>query len=184
MTPAIEDRDSCEMQNGLAATCVLYSKCSPFLMMMSNLRKPLPVPVSELVTSSYLCGVTEDELTGGRYPRVCCPTAALGVAAAEVTEAPRPVDKQRHRYAAHPGAARLAREDSCGIAMSRRIVGGKTAQLGQFPWLVNLGYTQAGRAGRVYKCGGTLIGNTLHVSGLQTINRRSCTITEKAPSSG
>ena len=69
------------MQNGLAATCVLYSKCSPFLMMMSNLRKPLPVPVSELVTSSYLCGVTEDELTGGRYPRVCCPTAALGVAA-------------------------------------------------------------------------------------------------------
>ena len=92
MTPAIEDRDSCEMQNGLAATCVLYSKCSPFLMMMSNLRKPLPVPVSELVTSSYLCGVTEDELTGGRYPRVCCPTAALGVAAAEVTEPPRPVE--------------------------------------------------------------------------------------------
>lgn len=151
------------MQNGLAATCVLYSKCSPFLMMMSNLRKPLPVPVSELVTSSYLCGVTEDEVTGGRYPRVCCPTAALGAGAAEVTEAPRPAEKQRHRYAAHPGAARLAREDSCGISMSRRIVGGKTAQLGQFPWLVNLGYTRAGRAGRVYKCGGTLIGNTPHV---------------------
>ena len=37
-------------------------------------------------------------------------------------------------------------------------MGGLDAELGQFPWLVNLGYSQRGRAEPQYKCGGILIG--------------------------
>ena len=35
-------------------------------------------------------------------------------------------------------------------------MGGQDAELGEFPWLVNLGYSQRGRT--KYKCGGILIG--------------------------
>ena len=37
-------------------------------------------------------------------------------------------------------------------------MGGLQADLGQFPWLVNLGYSHRGRT--VYQCGGTLIGRS------------------------
>jgi len=41
--------------------------------------------------------------------------------------------------------------------VTQRIVGGKVAELGQYPWLVNIGYSVPG--GQVeYKCGGSLIG--------------------------
>ena len=152
-----EDRASCGLQGGLSSTCVLYSTCSPFLELMANLVKPLPVSVSSVVTSSFLCGVTEDER--GRYPNICCPSAALqhGVEDQEPEQPPEEKPK-RHRYLDHPAVNQLAEEQACGIALPGRIVGGETALRGQFPWLVNLGYKQRGRRDKVYKCGGTLIG--------------------------
>ena len=36
-------------------------------------------------------------------------------------------------------------------------MGGKKAELGQYPWLVNIGYSVPG-GGVEYKCGGSLIG--------------------------
>ena len=92
-----DDRASCGLQGGLSSTCVLYSTCSPFLELMANLVKPLPVSVSSVVTSSFLCGVTEDER--GRYPNICCPTAALqqGIEAQEPDKPPEEKPK-RHKY--------------------------------------------------------------------------------------
>ena len=145
-----------------------------------------------LFRSSYLCGVDIQD-TGAQLPKICCPSAALAASAPPPAkqkqegegEGSGGAEEEVDRYSGHPGTRLVAARDSCGVSRpDMRIVGGQDAPIGKFPWLVNLGYTQAGRAGRVYKCGGTLIGNTLHVSGLQTINRRSCTITEKAPSSG
>ena len=155
-----EDRAMCGLQDGLSSTCVLYSKCSPFLELMSNLVKPLPVSVSSIVTSSFLCGVTEDDR--GRYPNICCPTAALqhGIDDQE-PQKPQEEKPKRHKYLGHPAVTQLAEEQACGIALPGRIVGGETALRGQFPWLVNLGYRQRGRRDMVYKCGGTLIGNDL-----------------------
>ena len=156
-----EDRSSCGLQDDISSTCVLYSKCSPFLQLMSNLVKPLPISVSSIVGSSFLCGVTEDER--GRYPNICCPTAALqqGIEAQEPEKPPEEKPK-RHKYLDHSAFSQLAEEQSCGIGLAGRIVGGETALRGQFPWLVNLGYRQRGRRDLVYKCGGTLIGIYYH----------------------
>lgn len=152
-----EDRASCGLQDSISSTCVLYSHCSPFLELMSNLVKPLPTSVSSIVGSSFLCGVTED--VRGRYPNICCPTAALqqGIEAQELDNTPEEKPK-RHKYLDHSAISQLAEEQSCGIGLAGRIVGGETALRGQFPWLVNLGYRQRGRRDLVYKCGGTLIG--------------------------
>ena len=156
-----EDRAFCALQDGLSSTCILYSKCSPFLELMFNLVKPLPLSVSSILSSSFLCGVTEDERTGSKYPNVCCPTAALHQGIKEQEPEEPPEEKpSRHRYLSHPAVRQkqLAGEQGCGIALDDRIVGGETAWRGQFPWLVNLGYSQRGRRDYVYKCGGTLIG--------------------------
>ena len=50
---------SCALQGGKAASCVAYTQCSPFMMMLDNLIKPLPnvelSPVSPGRCSPPLC---------------------------------------------------------------------------------------------------------------------------------
>ena len=36
------DTGTCALQKGKPATCVAYNKCSPFMLMLDNLIKPLP----------------------------------------------------------------------------------------------------------------------------------------------
>lgn len=40
----------------------------------------------------------------------------------------------------HPNWALLDRGDDCGESYSERIIGGKAASLGEYPWIVRLGY--------------------------------------------
>jgi len=154
--PKAKDKNECGLQNNLPGTCVLYNKCSPFVEMMANLRKPLPPAVPSIVRSSYLCGVKE--VDGRNFPKVCCPSEALH--ALEPTEPPPKEVKETitNRYGNHPARKLLSNDLSCGASLGKRIVGGQNADLGQYPWLVNLGYKQKGRPGTLYKCGGTLIG--------------------------
>ena len=35
---------------------------------------------------------------------------------------------------------------------------GRTAELGQYPWLVNIGYSVSGSPDLQFKCGGSLVG--------------------------
>jgi len=157
--PQVSDRGTCGMQEGEEAECVKYSSCSPFVQMMVNLKKPLHPAVPSMVRSSFLCGL--DESTGQKLPKICCPSAALAVkpkpqvTPAESTAPEEPVNK----YSNHPARQLLADGASCGISNPvGRIVGGQDALMGQFPWLVNLGYRQQGKQGTLFKCGGTLIG--------------------------
>jgi secreted trypsin-like serine protease len=54
----------------------------------------------------------------------------------------------------------LADESRCGISSPiGRIVGSQDALMGQYPWLVNLGYRQEGKPQTLFKCRGTLIGS-------------------------
>jgi len=74
----------------------------------------------------------------------------------EETSNQEPVNK----YESHPGFQLIAEKSECGTSgLQAKIVGGKNATLGQFPWLVNLGYQQDGKGEKLFKCGGTLIGN-------------------------
>jgi len=142
---SLQDRDGCAMQQGAEAECVTYNQCSPFVQLLVNLKKPLDPVVPTMVRSSFLCGAEESE--GQVLPEICCPSAALAVR------------KPTNKHLSHPAMRLLADPEKCGVTTADfRIVGGQDAQLGQFPWLVNLGYQQAGTGQTLFKCGGTLIG--------------------------
>ncbi|XP_012285292.1 serine protease easter-like isoform X2 [Orussus abietinus] len=57
----------------------------------------------------------------------------------------------------------LVNDDICGLSMSQRIIGGMNARLGQYPWVVRLGYAFVNKNGEyleknvTFGCGGTLI---------------------------
>jgi len=161
--PQVADRGTCEMQAGEEAECVKYSSCSPFVQMMVNLKKPLHPAVPSMVRSSFLCGL--DESSGQKLPKICCPSAALAakqkptVTTTTTTTTTTPLPVPENKYSNHPGKQLLADESSCGISSPiGRIVGGQDALMGQYPWLVNLGYRQQGKPATLFKCGGTLIG--------------------------
>jgi len=158
------ERGSCVMQDNLPAECVGYDKCAPFVQMMANLRRPLPSSTPKLIRSSYLCGKDLE----ANIPKVCCPSAALKPnrpakeeqEEREVTST-TPETTTVDRFAEHAGRSLLASSDSCGLPLAGvRIVGGQDASLGQYPWLVNLGYTLNNRPKPLFKCGGTLIGRS------------------------
>jgi len=93
----------------------------------------------------------EEDSSGRSLPKVCCPSAAL--VAQEQAGAPS------HPYSSHQALRLLAPESTCGPTPPNiRIVGGQDATLGQYPWLVNLGYQRNGAGETLFKCGGTLIG--------------------------
>eukprot|EP00088_Acartia_fossae_P030555 TRINITY_DN31561_c0_g1_i5.p1 TRINITY_DN31561_c0_g1~~TRINITY_DN31561_c0_g1_i5.p1 ORF type:complete len:290 (-),score=23.10 TRINITY_DN31561_c0_g1_i5:43-912(-) len=61
----------------------------------------------------------------------------------------------------HPGMNILSNMATCGRAVAIdkwfRIVGGREAKVGQFPWLANIGYSERNQEVK-FRCGGTLIG--------------------------
>jgi len=160
----VEDRSQprCLLQDDRPAVCVSYSSCSPFMEMMANLRKPLHESVPLLIRSSYLCG-REDGPGGKMTPKICCPKDALKVAKPEPESEPvsaGPLEEPEF-FANHPGRSSLAPSDNCGLSImtSKNIVGGQDAKLGQYPWLVNLGYQHGSNRKLLYKCGGALVGS-------------------------
>ena len=117
----------------------------------------------------YLCGMDVDD-RGMTVPRICCPTEALGSVNPEnlesvtttttttTTTTAAPTTEPEPWYRLHPGFRHLASFETCGRTFvnvrtkyylfkilrplfQRRIVNGKTAELGQYPWLVNIGYS-------------------------------------------
>lgn len=153
----LPDRTGCGLQANSPAVCVEYTTCSPFVLLMSNLRKPLPSAVPNIVRSSYLCGTAESG--GVKSPKICCPAAALGLEQVVTPTPPPAVETSTDKFHGHAARSLLADPVTCGIPLnSVRIVGGKAAEIGQYPWLVNLGYTQAPRPTILFKCGGSLVG--------------------------
>lgn len=155
--PTTEDKGKCELQQGRPAECVEWQECSPMIQLLSNLIRPLHPDVPKIIQSSYLCELDRSE--GKNVFKVCCPTEALKKL--KPTEKPAQEDTtQANQFQQHPGREKLESLDFCGFSIvAPRIVGGKNAKLGQFPWLVNLGYSRSGRSGEAFKCGGTLIGS-------------------------
>ncbi|KAM0737338.1 CLIP domain-containing serine protease HP8 [Formica fusca] len=62
----------------------------------------------------------------------------------------------------HPGWL-LLEHRRCGNSNTDRIIGGKNASLGAYPWIARIGYSKSGTDDALaYRCGGTLI-NPLYV---------------------
>merc|ERR1719411_882928 len=74
--PVIPDRNECAFSlSNQEASCELYSRCSPFLQLLSNLRRPIPKTLPKLMISSFVCGL--ENVGGFRLPKLCCAKEAL-----------------------------------------------------------------------------------------------------------
>ncbi|KYM93572.1 Serine protease easter [Cyphomyrmex costatus] len=56
----------------------------------------------------------------------------------------------------HPNWS-LLRQNNCGNSNTDRIIGGKNASLGAYPWLARIGYSIPNDGALSYRCGGTII---------------------------
>ncbi|XP_024938860.1 uncharacterized protein LOC107265735 [Cephus cinctus] len=63
----------------------------------------------------------------------------------------------------HPNWS-LLDDEQCGISNSDRIIGGKNASLGAYPWITRIGYSKISKMSTelIYRCGGSLI-NKIYV---------------------
>jgi len=182
------DKGRCQLQYDGPASCVPYTSCGPFGLMLNNLRKPFPNAVPLIMKEVYACG--KDASLGFSVPKICCPNDALSPQQIEdanrsglppvsttTTTTEAPTTPAAPWYENHPGYKNIASPGTCGRTLVfKRIVGGQDAQLGQYPWLVNLGYTVGGSKNLdfnpptpgsletnktiqpKFNCGGTLIG--------------------------
>ncbi|XP_046401603.1 uncharacterized protein LOC124167663 [Ischnura elegans] len=78
------------------------------------------------------------------------------------------------------GSRRAAREvkrrllpeaGACGISVDERIVGGREANLGAFPWIARLGYQRRNSNDVVYRCGGTLINSRYVITAAHCVTK-------------
>ena len=165
--PGRPHKHSCHFQDHLQSSCVTYSQCLPFAHLVGNLRKPILPAVGSIVRSAYMCGFSDQE--GHVVPKVCCPSE--GIVASEVlstahfssmeeTTESTEEDAKHGELKDHPGREFLANEYSCGISLViNREENKGPASVGQYPWLVLLGYSNTVSSIVDYKCGGTLIGS-------------------------
>ncbi|XP_023341822.1 serine protease easter [Eurytemora carolleeae] len=86
-------------------------------------------------------------------------TTSSQTTSSETTSTTTKTTKKSSSLKEHPGLKLLSNLDTCGRSLVlQRIVGGKKASLGQYPWLANIGYSVSGSSKVEFKCGGTLIG--------------------------
>ena len=63
-----------------SAPCILtllYNKCTPFLQLLLNLKRPIPPTLPNLMQGSWLCGL--ENVAGFNLPKICCPNDAIVV---------------------------------------------------------------------------------------------------------
>ncbi|XP_046658603.1 CLIP domain-containing serine protease 2-like [Homalodisca vitripennis] len=67
--------------------------------------------------------------------------------------------KVLEEFRSHPKWKLIDLGEECGFSFSDRIIGGKQAALGQYPWIVRLGYAtnDEGNVVGIYECGGAII---------------------------
>jgi len=159
----------CETQDQEYGTCININNCSLLLnLLLTQSNNPQVRTYLRASTCGYI----------GRTPMVCCPqpktrnvdpiilssTTTQTSPTGETTKAP-PIDTPQ-----------LPRVPDCGFSniTNPRIVNGIPAKLGEFPWIVALGYRNSKNPDQPkWLCGGTLItDNHILTAGHCVHNRR------------
>lgn len=73
--PTTIEEDKCTVQGGETGSCVIYSQCRPLLELLSNLIRPFPSDIPDLLQGSIMCG--RETVRGISLPKVCCPKGAV-----------------------------------------------------------------------------------------------------------
>ncbi|CAB4065283.1 unnamed protein product [Lepeophtheirus salmonis] len=191
--PFVRDLGECVLSNGLGSSCVTFSRCSPFLALLKNLngKGPLHPDIPNLIQNAWKCGrdenrrpqvsdnshtynVNEDDRREEITTTPASSTTGNVVTTPETPESTTlsPREEDLERFESHPNRRILAPSDMCGHpAAPSRIVGGKDASLGQFPWLVNIGYRFRSKPEVLYRCGGALIGAQYVLTAAHCVSR-------------
>ncbi|XP_072930062.1 CLIP domain-containing serine protease HP8-like [Epargyreus clarus] len=130
------------VQSQVCSDCMHYDKCPPALYLAINKRDQATTQLFKLAS----CGF--DRSTRRIIPKVCCsrfPSTEQKVPATGTTEDTR-IDN-------HPNLNLLA--TACGDIKGPRIVGGKKADLFEYPWMALISHNT--RDGFAFKCGGSII---------------------------
>ncbi|XP_072930063.1 phenoloxidase-activating enzyme 1-like [Epargyreus clarus] len=130
------------VQSQVCSDCMNYDKCPPALYLAINKRDQATTQLFKLAS----CGF--DRSTRRPIPKVCCsrfPSTEQKVPATGTTEDTR-IDN-------HPNLNLLA--TACGDIKGPRIVGGKKADLFEYPWMALISHNT--RDGFAFKCGGSII---------------------------
>ena len=162
--PPIPDRRGCSTQTGATASCAVYNECAPFIELIVNLKRPVPKTLPKLMQGSWLCG--SENLGGFLLPKICCPDEAIQPRPKPTQPPEEPTTTtttspplEPPEFANHPKRGLLADLKTCGrSSIDGKIINGIEADIGEFPWLANLGYTSGTRPRVDWKCGGALIG--------------------------
>ncbi|KAJ3653953.1 hypothetical protein Zmor_013173 [Zophobas morio] len=129
---------SCTTPAQTPGTCVTINDCPVLLNLL------LTQSNNKTVRNYLRSSVCENN---GRNPVVCCPLQRSGI-------------QNDNNAPSNPGSVRLPRSPNCGFSNTTtpRIINGVPAKLGEFPWIVALGYRNAKNPDLPrWLCGGSLI---------------------------
>ncbi|KAK9869223.1 hypothetical protein WA026_002974 [Henosepilachna vigintioctopunctata] len=134
-----DESDTCKTATETAGQCIVIRQCASLYALL--IKKPMSQADTNLLRRSH-CGFE------GNIPKVCCPNEADTMA----NRAPIPGDDVLPSNTTNllPDTA------DCGIDTGKRIVGGESTELDEFPWMALIIYDLP-NSRQGYGCGGVLI---------------------------
>lgn len=167
---SVAEGESCATPINLPGICINFKACQPLLNILQ--KQGLTQALTTYLRKSA-CGYN------GRDPLVCCPIVETGRGRQAQTsrpivafpDSPRPITEAPTRPTPPPTEATtesrirnrgysLPKAPECGYTniSNTRVVGGVDASLGEFPWMVAIGYRNPNNPNNPkWLCGGSLI---------------------------
>ncbi|KAF5294710.1 hypothetical protein FQA39_LY00194 [Lamprigera yunnana] len=149
-----EENSVCRTPNQIDGVCISIKSCTEYLDLLSKYG-----------ASSYVSNLLRQAHCGwkGNDPIVCCPQIQTKIINKEKIEA-NTVDLLTERtFSVTNDDAVLPRPPYCGVNqyVKNKVVNGVPALLGEYPWIVALGYRNTKNPSQPkWLCGGTLITNS------------------------
>ncbi|XP_012545493.1 clip domain serine protease 4 isoform X1 [Bombyx mori] len=147
--------EPCQTVENEVGSCLNLLQCTPYLKIVKEFKTN---PAAAVLLRKAHCGFE------GSNPKVCCPlpgfpTVPPDTTTTTTTTTQAPAPTQSAKSAIEDLVPAFPEPPYCGVsnASFSRVVGGVSAKLGDFPWMVNLGYKPRRGGGVRWLCGGSLI---------------------------